>query len=275
MDAPTAAKKISQSPNQLFHRTHQAPFHHPISMRFSRVLLHDAHEAARVFVAPRLRERLLASEIKEAAEFIQTERVKYADALSQYQQKYPASIEPAQPEAIEAEAVEAEIPAPPQPTVPLTGNVHFATLPLPLANFFRKYPPAPFKTYSAESTNIDDPTANPFLSNKNPITGKLQDPVYSLRRQSDLYKTAYRYGIAHLLPPLKNNKVFYETKYETKTPVRGSTRFKLSIAERKAPARKIEMEEAIAKADETIAKARGAKWRRKMEQKKKKPLPWF
>ncbi|VVT49368.1 mitochondrial 54S ribosomal protein mL59 [Magnusiomyces paraingens] len=239
-------------------------------MRISRTLLHEAHEAASVFVAPRLRDRRLASEIKEAAAFISAERVRYNEALTQYNAQVEQQKSTETPESTETSTI-----TPPVATVPLTGNALFATIPAPLANFFRKYPPAPFRQYSKTPTSIDDPTANPFLANTNPITGRIQDSVYSLRRQSDLYKAAYRYGIAHLLPPLQNGKTFYEEKYETKVPVRGASRFKLSIAERKAPARKQEMAEAIAKADEVIAKSRGAKWRRKLEQKNKKPLPWF
>lgn len=254
-------------------------------MRFSRYLLHNAHEATTKFVVPRLRERLLASEIQDAVEYIKTERVRYADSYAKYEKKVSEMKEthgntkettanPDEPLELQEE-IPVQLPTPPKATVPLTGNPYFATLPLPLANFFKKYPPSPFRSYSNKSTNIDDPTANPFLANVNPLTGRYQDPVYSLRRQSDLYKTAYRYGIAHLLPPLANKKIFYEEKYESKPPLRGATQFKLSIAERKAPSRKIEMAEAISKADETIAKARGLKWRRRLEKKQKKPLPWF
>lgn len=249
-------------------------------MRTTRFLLHESHQVTATFVAPRLRQRLLSSEIQEAVEYIKTERVRHSQALEQYNKIYKskdseqASTE-ADTESLEIKSEESSIPPPPEPTVPLTGNAFFATLPKPLADFFKRFPPPPFRTYATKPTTIDDPAANPFLPNKNPLNDKYHDPIYSLRRQSDLYKAAYRYGITHLLPPLQNDKKFYEEKYETKPPLRGATKFKLSIAERKAPARKAEMEEAIAKADEVIAKARGSRWRRKMEKKQKEPLPWF
>lgn len=246
-------------------------------MRFTRSLLHAVESAtAKPVVAPRLRERLRAHEISELAEYIKTSRVQYQHAFAEYEALQSQKNKSEDAEANEGVEVEVEsLFHPPQAQVPLEGNAYFHTLPAPLAAFFTKYPPAPFRTYSAEPVKLDDPSANPFLANINPITGKRHDPVYSLRRQSDLYKAAYRYGIEHLLPPLSNGKMFYEEKYEKKPVVRGATRFKLSIAERKAPERKVEMQEAISKADEAIAAARGSKWRKKMEKKNKKPLPWF
>lgn len=154
-------------------------------------------------------------------------------------------------------------------------NPYFAQLPKPLADFFAKYPPAPYRQYADKPTSTEALDANPFLPNRHPITQRVHDPVYSLRRQSDLYKAAYRYGIAHLLPKVSGNRKFYEEKYETKTPVQGSVRFKLSKSERKAPERQKEMEEALAKADELIAKARGARFKRRLAAKAKQPLPWF
>lgn len=154
-------------------------------------------------------------------------------------------------------------------------NPYFAQLPKPLADFFAKYPPTPYREYADKPTSTEAPDANPFLPNQHPITKRVHDPVYSRRRQSDLYKAAYRNGIAHLLPKMAGDKKFYEEKYETKTPVKGSVRFKLSKAERKAPERKKEMEEALAKADELIAKARGARFKRRLAAKAKQPMPWF
>lgn len=155
------------------------------------------------------------------------------------------------------------------------GNVFFQQLPTPLAEFFQKYPPAPFRKYATESTSTEADDANPFLYNRNPVTKRVHDPVYSLRRQSDLYKAAYRYGIAHLLPPLVNGKKFYEDKYENKKPIRGSQKFKLTKSERNREDRQKEMDEAIANADELILKARGSKYRKRLEAKQKKGLPWF
>ncbi|CAI4496352.1 CFF_collapsed_G0021130.mRNA.1.CDS.1 [Saccharomyces cerevisiae] len=35
----------------------------------------------------------------------------------------------------------------------------------------------------------------PFLPNKHPVTQRFHDPKYSLRRMSDVYKLALRYGV--------------------------------------------------------------------------------
>lgn len=144
-------------------------------------------------------------------------------------------------------------------------TAYFAQLPRPLRTFLQKYPPAPFASYSSTSTSTHAKDANPFLPNKHPVTNSWHDPVYSLRRQSDLYKMAYRFGITHLLPPMR--KKFYEEKHETKAPVIGSLRFKLTKSERIAPQRQAEVDAALAKADETIAAARGTKYRSKLDKK--------
>lgn len=65
---------------------------------------------------------------------------------------------------------------------------YFDLLPIQLKNFFKKYPPN--MKYSDKPTLITAIDANPFLANKNPATGKYQEPKYSLRRMSDLYKLA-------------------------------------------------------------------------------------
>ncbi|ANB11801.1 mitochondrial 54S ribosomal protein YmL25 [Sugiyamaella lignohabitans] len=143
----------------------------------------------------------------------------------------------------------------------------YAQLPSPLRKFFEKYPPSPFRKYSDKPTSTHAEDANPFLPNKHPITNSWHDPKYSLRRQADLYKMAYRFGVTHLLPKLGNGKTFYEEKYLTKTPPAGAMAFKLSKGERIAPIRQKEVDTAIAKADETIAKARGTKFLRKIEKK--------
>lgn len=219
-------------------------------MRSTLSLLHSVESTLPRF-APRLRERVRASTILENVETLK------------YLQAEKASSSAA-----------AETPNPSLNVVP-EGNAYFNQLPKPLVDFFTKYPPAPFRQYADKSTLSNAPDANPFFANRHPVTNTIHDPIYSLRRQSDLYKAAYRFGIAHLLPPLKDGKKFYEEKYETKTPVRGSQRFKLSKAERIAPERQKEMAEAIAKADELILKARGSKYKRKLQKKEKAPLPWF
>lgn len=213
-------------------------------------LLHNIETAASR-QAPRLRQRLRASQIIENAQTLKH---------LQHEQSVNAAA---------SELSTLDLSAVPQ------GNPFFLQLPKPLSDFFIRYPPAPFRQYAVKSTSTDAADANPFIANRHPATDRLHDPIYSLRRQSDLYKAAYRYGITHLLPQLANNKKFYEDKYENKTPIRGSHRFKLSKAERKAPARQKEMADALAKADETILQARGAKFRRRLEAKQKKSLPWF
>ena len=58
---------------------------------------------------------------------------------------------------------------------------------------------------TAATISPDNPTANPtptnpFLPFKHPVTGKWQDPVYSLRRQAELVKLAREEGVEELLP---------------------------------------------------------------------------
>lgn len=154
-------------------------------------------------------------------------------------------------------------------------NPFFAHLPKNLANFFKRYPPPPYHKYSDRPTTSDADDMNPFLPSKHPVTKRWCAPKYSLRRQSDLFKTAYRFGISHLLPTLLNNKKFYEDKHQNKTPVRGSLSFKLSKGERTKESRKAEVDEAVANMDEIIAKHRGSAYKRKVEKKKSRPMPWY
>lgn len=163
----------------------------------------------------------------------------------------------------------------PQPTDNSQMNPFFAQLPKNLANFFKKYPPPPYHNYSDKPTKADANDANPFLPNKHPVTNRWSAPKFSLRRQSDLYKTAYRFGITHLLPTLLNGKKFYEDKHQNKTPVRGSLSFKLSKGERIKESRKAEVDEAVANMDEIIAKHRGKAYKKKVEKKKAQPEPWY
>lgn len=158
---------------------------------------------------------------------------------------------------------------------PQINNSYFATLPINLQNFFKKYPPPPFASYSDKPTLTNAQDANPFLPNKHPITKRYNSPKYSLRRQSDLYKAAYRFGVTQLMPTLLNNKKFYEQKHETKTPPRGATAFKLTKGERTKASRKEEVDMAISRADEIIAEARGAAYKRKLQKKKQESLPWY
>ncbi len=132
----------------------------------------------------------------------------------------------------------------------------FDSLPLKLVNFFKKYPPASLRQYADKPVSTTDLNANPFMPNRHPVTQKTHDSIYSLRRQSDLYKLAYRYGIQDLLPPILHKK-FFEEKYETKVPMKGTRIFKGHKRERFRDARRAEVAEAISKADEIILAAKG------------------
>lgn len=150
----------------------------------------------------------------------------------------------------------------------VSANPYFAELPVVLQNFFKKYPPAPFRTYSDKPTATNAPDANPFLANKHPITQNWHKPRYSMRRQADLWKAAYRFGIEHLLPNLLHNKTFYEQRYATAKPVRGQLFFKLSKGERAAPSREVEVKEATAKADSKILEKKGKRFEKFLERKR-------
>ncbi|KAK7951511.1 54S ribosomal protein L25 [Apiospora hydei] len=70
-----------------------------------------------------------------------------------------------------------------------------------LQRFFAKYPPTQIlpKT-TAANTIKDGATANPFLPHKHPVTGRWQDPEFSLRRQAELVKLARSAGVEELMP---------------------------------------------------------------------------
>jgi large subunit ribosomal protein L25 len=153
-------------------------------------------------------------------------------------------------------------------------NPYFQQLPTHLMKFFTKYPPAPFAQYSERPTSTHADDANPFLPNKHPVTNSWHKPKYSLKRQADLYKAAYRLGITHLLPKLGNNKRFYEDKYENKRPMAGTQRFKLHKWERNMEARQEELKEALDKADETIGAAKNRAYRKRLEERAKS-IPKF
>lgn len=101
------------------------------------------------------------------------------------------------------------------------------SLPSPLLNFFKRYPPPALQTPKpeaqlsslAENTSSADPNANqptqitqgtpessslqpenPFLPWKNPVTQRWQPAAYSLRRQADLVKLAQKHNVLSLLP---------------------------------------------------------------------------
>ena len=138
-------------------------------------------------------------------------------------------------------------------------KAYFDELPEVLKRFFQRYPPSPFREYANSPRMINDPGANPFLANKNPVTHRWQEPKYSMRRQADLWKAAYRFGIQHLMPPLLHNRKFYEGKYADGIKMKGAKFFKLSHSERIAPARAAEVANAYKQLDSKISERKGIK----------------
>ena len=74
------------------------------------------------------------------------------------------------------------------------------------------------KTATTATISPNNPTANPtptnpFLPFKHPVTGKWQDPVYSLRRQADLVKLARQHNVDGLLPPTVKSEAAKEAKF--------------------------------------------------------------
>lgn len=136
----------------------------------------------------------------------------------------------------------------------LTAKEAFSKLPQKLHNFFIKFPPRPFQKYNDKPSTIDDKNLNPFLPNKNPETGKWHGSKYSLRRSSDLFKMAKKFGIEDLLPPIP--KTFYEEKYNNKNWMRGVLKQKKQKWERELPEKLLAREKAIQNMDEIIIKSR-------------------
>lgn len=155
----------------------------------------------------------------------------------------------------------------------LTAKEAFSKLPQKLHNFFLKYPPRPFAEYSSKASTIQDPKMNPFLANKNAETGRWQGSKYSLRRSSDLFKMAYKFGIQDLLPPLPQKK-FYEDKYNSKNWMRGVLKQKKQKWERELPAKLEARKEALSKMDETIIAAR-PRYRKLLQKKEERKRTWW
>ncbi|CAI6056103.1 unnamed protein product [Clonostachys chloroleuca] len=82
------------------------------------------------------------------------------------------------------------------------------SLPEPLQRFFARWPPAAIVPEGTPKTLYQERRANPFEFFKNPATGKMQDPVYSNRRQAQLVKMAREYGVEHLLPESKKGTAY-------------------------------------------------------------------
>ncbi|KAG0679473.1 54S ribosomal protein L25, mitochondrial [Pichia californica] len=150
----------------------------------------------------------------------------------------------------------------------------FAKLPQKLQNFFTRYPPAPIKNYSDKPTQTNAADANPFLPNRHPITGKTHEPIYSSRRQSDLYKLAYKFGIADLMPPLANNKKFYLEKQQASPILKGVLYPKGHKWERTYADRKKKIADALNEVDDILIKHRGSKYKKRLERRKVEEKTW-
>lgn len=151
----------------------------------------------------------------------------------------------------------------------------FAKLPVKLQNFFTKFPPAPLKQYASEPTLTTAPNANPFLPNRHPVTGRTHEPLYSLRRQSDLYKLAYKFGIADLMPPLANGKKFFAEKQASSPILKGVLYPKGHKWERTLAERKQKIQDALEQVDDVLIKYRGRKYKQRLERRKEEEKKWI
>lgn len=151
----------------------------------------------------------------------------------------------------------------------------FKKLPVKLQTFFTRYPPAPIRGYAEKQTLATAPDANPFLPNIHPVTKKVQDPIYSLRRQADLYKLAYKFGVADLMPKMQNGKLLYDEKYAKKPLLKGLVNPKGHKWERTYDERRQKLEDGIAKADEVLVEHRGAKYKKRLERRKTEQRTWY
>lgn len=150
----------------------------------------------------------------------------------------------------------------------------FAKLPTKLQNFFTKFPPAPVKKYADQPTLTTAEDANPFLPNRHAVTGRTHEPLYTMRRQSDLFKLAYKFGIADLLPPLANGKKFFAEKQAASPILKGVLYPKGHKWERTYAERKQRIEDALAEADNVLIKYRGRKYKKRLERRKLEQPKW-
>lgn len=74
------------------------------------------------------------------------------------------------------------------------------SLPEPLQRFLARWPPAALVGPGASPTSYQTARPDPFAFHKHPVTGRLQDPVYSARRQAQLIQMARDHGVAELMP---------------------------------------------------------------------------
>ncbi|KAK9450136.1 mitochondrial 54S ribosomal protein mL59 [Limtongia smithiae] len=149
----------------------------------------------------------------------------------------------------------------------------FGRLPSLLSKFYLRFPPVPIQQYAIKPTLMTDPLRNPFLPAINPTTKRYQEPIFSLRQQSVLFKLARQFGLQDTLPPL--NKKFGIEKAESKKPMRGVLKPKMSKADRTRPQREAKRAKALAEADELIIKAKGKRYQRKLERRPVLPKNLF
>ncbi|KAI1859746.1 hypothetical protein JX265_010195 [Neoarthrinium moseri] len=72
-----------------------------------------------------------------------------------------------------------------------------------LQRFLAKYPPTQILPVNTRANSLqaqEGAVPNPFLPHKHPVTGKWQEPEFSLRRQAELVKLAREAGVEELLP---------------------------------------------------------------------------
>lgn len=148
----------------------------------------------------------------------------------------------------------------------------FQRLPQTLVNFFTKYPPRPFVEYLAVPSTTTDPAANPFLPNKH-TTGVYHAPAYLRRRQADLYKTARKFGLEEMLPPMA--KKLGAEKMAASPMMRGVWVEKLKKHQRTREERYEKRAAALDTVDEKMAEVRGSKhWERKHKRAAKQAREW-
>lgn len=119
------------------------------------------------------------------------------------------------------------------------------------------------------------PDANPFLANRHPVTGRTHEPLYSLRRQSDLYKLAYKFGISDMIPSLANGKKFFAEKQASSPLLKGVMYPKGHKWERTMSERKQKIQDALGEVDNILIKHRGRKYKNRLERRKEEEKKWI
>lgn len=155
----------------------------------------------------------------------------------------------------------------------LSNKQAFDKLPKMLHNFFTRYPPRPYGQYSEKPSVITDQHLNPFLPNKNPETGRWHGAKISLRRLADLFKTARKYGLESLLPPIPHKK-FFEDKYYNKNWIRGVMFQKKQKWERELPEKLEKRRKALENMDATIVEARPT-YKKQLKKREQRKRSWY